>query len=62
MVQLLDVVRLRDGQIGTVVEMLSGGGLVIEICDAQGRTIALPVVTAGDIAAIVWSSSQRESE
>ena len=55
-INLLDLVALtqampskglRQGQVGTVVEVLADGVYEVEFCDRQGRTLAmLPVKAA----------------
>ncbi len=55
-VQELDVVRLKDGREGTIVEVFSGGSAyMVEFCDGKGRTIDLPVVKYTDIEKVIYS-------
>ena len=53
MPKMLDVVRLKDGRTGTVVEVFEDAYMV-EVTDAKGKTIAAPIVKPEDIEAITY--------
>ncbi len=50
---LLDVVQLKDGRSGTVVEVFPDA-YMIEIADTNGYTKDLPCVKKQDIEKIIW--------
>ena len=51
----LDAVLLNDGREGTVLETYEDGRVfMIEICDEERRTIALPFVKVEDISKVTY--------
>ena len=52
-VELLDVVKLKDGTMGTIVEVFSDA-YMLEISDAKGHTLETPIITQSDIIDIIW--------
>lgn len=50
----LDVVKLKNGESGTVLEIFNENAFMIEISDEKGQTISMPVVKADDIAEITY--------
>ena len=53
MPKMLDVVRLKDGRTGTVVEVFKDAYMV-EIADSNGKTIGITIVKPEDIEAITY--------
>ena len=54
----LDVVKLKDGRMGTVLEVLETGELfLIEIADERGKTQDMPTVKADEIEQVTWSNN-----
>lgn len=50
----LDVIRLKDGRLATVLEIFDNGATyLVEIADKEGRTMDLPFVTVDDISEVV---------
>lgn len=50
-----DVVRLRDGRSGTILDFYEDGkSVMLEIADKDGRTLELPVVSTDEILEIVF--------
>lgn len=50
----LDVIRLKDGRLATVLEIFDNGATyLVEIADKEGRTVDLPFVTVDDISEVV---------
>lgn len=53
----LDVVRLRDGRTGTILEVFeSGKSYLVEITDKKGHTLEVSVVDEKDISEAVFSA------
>ena len=51
----LDVVQLRDGRKGTVVERYEDGtALLLEICDSMGRTLEMPLVKSAEVERVLY--------
>lgn len=56
----LDVVLLKDGRKGTVLDLYEGGRVVLlEIADSDGQTLDLPFVPVEEIAEILYSHKAR---
>ncbi len=56
----LDVVRLKDGRKGTVLDFFDGGSVVLlEIADSHGRTLDLPFVPVEEVDEILYSHKAR---
>ena len=54
----LDVVKLKDGRSGTVLEVLEAGEIfLVEIVDGRGRTQEMPTVKADEIEQVTWSNN-----
>lgn len=52
-----DVVRLKDGREGVVLEILESGSVfLLEICSDHGKTLDMPFVKKEDIEKIVFSA------
>lgn len=57
MAKELDVVRLLNGQQGTVLETYDGGKrFLVEIVDDHGKTIEMLLIAEGDIADVEYSA------
>lgn len=58
-----DIVRLKDGREGTVVEIYNVPGLPlgyeIEIVDKYGRTVELFTVEVSEIQEVIWSARKE---
>ena len=58
-----DVIRLKDGREGTVVEIYNVLGLPlgyeIEIVDKHGRTVELFTVKVSEIQEVIWSARKE---
>lgn len=53
----LDIVRLRDGRTGTVLEVFeSGKAYLVEITDEKGHTLEVSVIDGKDISEAVFSA------
>ena len=53
----LDVVKLKDGRLGTVIEVLKTGEIfLVEIVDERGRTQEMPTIKADEIEQVTWSN------
>ena len=53
----LDVIRLKDGRIGTVLESFDhGGAFLVEITDQKGKTLDELIVKADEISETVFVS------
>lgn len=53
----LDVVRMKDGRSGTILEIFNDGeAYMIEISDDFGRTIDTPIVQKAEIENITYSA------
>ena len=51
----LDVVRLKDGNTATVLDVYSSGEVyLVEVTDKDGRTLAMPIVSKSDIMEVIW--------
>ncbi len=50
---LLDVVQLKDGRSGTVVEVFSDA-FMVEIADEDGVMQDLPIVKEQDVVRVIW--------
>lgn len=58
---VLDVIELRDGRYGTVLEIYdAGSAFIVEITDTQGRTQELPIVHLPDIVRVIWKSNKAK--
>lgn len=54
--KVLDVVKLRDGREGTILELWENKNAgLLEICDEKGRAIDEPVINLDDIEEITFS-------
>ncbi len=52
-----DCVQLKDGRIGTVLEVFdSGKAFMVEISDSDGRAIDTPIVYREDIVKVTYSA------
>lgn len=50
-----DCVRLKDGREGTVIEIFDRDpAYMVEICDEEGRTLDMPIVSAGEIEDVTY--------
>lgn len=57
MAKMLDVVKLRDGRVGTILEVYDEGQkYMIEITDRAGKTVDTPIVSNGDVVAVEYSA------
>lgn len=53
----LDVVRLKDGRQGTILEVYEcGKAYLVEIADGMGKTIDTPTVEREDIQELVYTA------
>lgn len=51
----LDVVRLKDGREGTVIDIYENGNVfLLEICNDKGETVCLPFVKKEDITDVTY--------
>ncbi len=58
MIKELDVVELKSGQRGTVLEVFEQGkAYLVEIADEAGKTIDMQTIKADDIKQVTWSSN-----
>lgn len=56
----LDVVRLKDGRKGTVLDFYDDGKVVmLEITDSYGQTLDLPFVPVDEVDEILYSHKAR---
>ena len=55
-VNLLDVVALKDGRTGTVVEILSKGDVTGYCIEVDGSPDDLPIVEVKDISSVIWQN------
>lgn len=56
-IKALDVVCLKDGRIGTILDVCEQDRVfLVEIADEQGKTTDMPTVTAEDIECVTWSN------
>lgn len=54
----LDVVELKNGQCGTVLEVFDQGeAYLVEVADASGKAVDMPIVKADDIKQVTWANS-----
>ena len=54
----LDVVELKNGQCGTVLEVFDQGeAYLVEVADESGKTIDMPTVKADNIKKVTWANS-----
>lgn len=62
-IELLDVVvltkpipdlKLRKGELGTVVELLDKDIFLVEFADTSGSTYAMPVLSAADLMKVYY--------
>lgn len=54
-VKVFDVVLLKDGRQGTILEVYEQGkAYLIEIADEQGRTLDLPTIQKNEIEKVVY--------
>jgi len=52
----LDVVLLKDGREGTILEMFDEGkAYMIEITNSEGKTVDTPVIEAEEIEKVIYS-------
>lgn len=50
-----DVVRLKDGREGTVIDIYENGAVfLLEICNDKGETVCLPFVKKEDITDVTY--------
>lgn len=55
--KLLDVLLLKDGREGTVLEVFEEGkGFMVEIADKDGATIEMPIISADEIDKITYKA------
>lgn len=55
-VKELDVVKLRDGREGTILELWEDkNAALLEICDKKGRAIDEPIISLDEIEEITFS-------
>lgn len=52
--KVLDVVLIKDGQEGTIVEMFDDGAMMIEVTDKTGKMLELPIIKAEEIEKITY--------
>ena len=53
----LDVIRLSDGRMGTVLEVYeNSSAYLIEITDNGGKAIDTPIIAQRDIMEVVWNA------
>lgn len=53
----LDVVLLKDGRKGTVLELYEDGkAFMLEITDERGKTLGIPVVQSEEVEKIIYSA------
>ena len=53
----LDIVRLKDGRTATVLEVFEAGkAYLVEVVDANGKTLDTPTVGPDDIEKVVWKA------
>lgn len=53
----LDIVRLKDGRTATVLEVFeSGKAYLVEVVDANGKTLDTITVGPDDIEKVVWKA------
>jgi len=58
---VLDVIELRDGRYGTVLEIYDAGStFLVKIIDTQGRTQELPILHLQDIVRVIWKSHKAK--
>lgn len=56
----LDVVRLKDGRKGTVLEIYDGGkSFLVEFTDEYGRTVDMPIVYPEQIEKVVFNAKNQ---
>ena len=56
-IKKLDVITLKDGRTGTVLEVYDDGQtLCVEIADEQGRTLEMLMIPASEIDRITYSA------
>jgi ribosomal 30S subunit maturation factor RimM len=54
----LDVVELKNGQCGTVLEVFDQGeAYLVEVVDKSGKTVDMPTVKADDIKQVTWANT-----
>ena len=51
---LYDVVILKDGRTGTLIEKFTGNDFMLEISDEKGQTIDDPIINRNDIKEIIY--------
>ena len=53
----LDVVELKDGRHGTVLEIYNNGeAFLVEISDQSGRALDMPTIVAADVVRVIWKN------
>ena len=56
---MLDVVELRNGRHGTVLEIYdAGSAFLVEISNVHGQALDLPIVHLPDIVRVIWKPGQ----
>lgn len=49
-----DIVLLKDGREGTVIDMLKDGAMMLDISDSKGQVIDMPIITADDVQEVTY--------
>ncbi len=55
MVKEFDIVQMKDGRIGTVLDILNEEAFILDITDKEGHTIDWPIVLFSDIEKVLYS-------
>ncbi len=53
----LDVVELKSGEVGTILEEFKDGAFLAEIADDYGQTLDMLIVKEKDISKIIYKHS-----
>ncbi len=54
MAKEFDIVQMKDGRIGTIIDILNEEAFILDITDKAGRTIDWPIVLFSDIERVLY--------